>query len=146
MATGLILLVGFTLPGNLVAKLRPRHGILALIFSDWLVHLAGLAIFTLVLAWDVERRKRENQPKLMADPMANKNMNKKMKNPSTFPYLIVAAFSLAYALLIEILQIFIPYRAFDLKDLLFDAVGITIVLAGIYFLKEKRLKPVAKYS
>lgn len=141
MATGLILLVGFTLPGHLIAKIRPQQAILALILSEWLVHLAGMAIFTLVLAWDMERRKRENKSKLRAKAAAHKNLNQ----ASAFPYVIVASFSLAYALLIEIIQIFIPSRTFDLKDLFFDALGIAIVLAGIYFLKEKPGKLLGRY-
>lgn len=121
-ATGLILLIGFTLPGNVIARVRPTRGVLALIFSDWLFHFGGLALFTMVLAWDLESRKKESG-----------------RNPSL--YLLAGMFSFAYALFIEILQIFIPYRNFEFKDLFWDTLGIALVLAGIYFIKRYKRQP-----
>lgn len=119
MATGIFLLIGFTLPGNVIARLKPKHGLMALISSDWLSHLAGLGLFTAVLAWDLEKRKIGSA-----------------QSPSL--YLLAGVFSFAYALFIEILQIFIPYRHFDLKDLFWDTLGIAFVLTSLYFIKRRR--------
>ncbi len=106
----------FGLPGDLVSRIRPREGILAFFLSDWAFHLGGLALFTFVLGWDMEKRE---------------------KNP--FPYLFIGAVSLAYALFVEIIQIFIPRRSFDLKDLFFDMLGIVLVLSAFYLLKKDKV-------
>lgn len=139
VATGTILFLGFTLPGNIVAKVKPKEGILAFLLSDWLFHFAGLALFTFVLAWNMEMKKRDKKNKFNAD---EEKFNIKKKD--TFPYFLVAFFSLAYALFIEIIQIFLPHRTFDFKDLGWDALGIALVLAVIYLFKERRFKPAPK--
>lgn len=41
---------------------------------------------------------------------------------------LVALAALAFGLLVELLQVFIPYRSFDLRDWAADAAGIAIVL------------------
>jgi len=37
----------------------------------------------------------------------------------------------AYGVLIEVVQAFLPYRSFDLRDLLADGVGIVVALSGL---------------
>ena len=55
----------------------------------------------------------------------------------------LASFSVSYSALMEIVQYFLPYRSFDLLDLLANALGVMfawIILAIVYFVSSARVK------
>lgn len=105
IATGALILAGFSIPGNYVQSVRPSPGFLGFLFSDPLLHVYAMGVFTVVLGWSQSRR----------------------KNPG-FSLKKVALYSFLYGIFIELYQAALPYRAFELEDFVWDGVGI---LAGL---------------
>ncbi len=52
----------------------------------------------------------------------------------------IAMLLIAYGLAIEVVQHFIPTRSFSLLDVLADAIGVSCILIGAYFIKQKKSK------
>jgi len=50
-------------------------------------------------------------------------------------FLLAIIFSIIYALTDEIHQLFIPYRAFEIKDLIIDSFGASVILISLFFKK-----------
>jgi len=110
LASGAFILILFTLPGSFAEVLRPKARWLKFITSDPVVHAGAMALFALALSVDNRRVKK------------------------IVPWVKVVLISLGYGLALEIIQNFIPGRAFELRDLLFDGVGILVMLGALVLL------------
>jgi len=50
-------------------------------------------------------------------------------------FLLAIIFSILYGLTDEIHQLFVPYRAFEIKDLIIDGLGASVILISLFFKK-----------
>jgi len=103
----LFILVLFSFPRSAVSGALEKNSILSVILSDPLIHICAFGSFAIVLAWHFSGQR-------------------KIK----FFLGRVALLAISYGLFIEIYQIFIPYRSFQVIDLVFDGVGISLALGA----------------
>jgi VanZ family protein len=101
---GLIILVLSVLPTQNMGKIKNMNRLFQFIFSDTFLHFCAFAILMLLLCYAFSKVKL-----------------------SRFIVLLSAGIALLFGLSIEIIQIFIPYRMFSLKDILIDAAGIGLI-------------------
>ncbi len=59
---------------------------------------------------------------------------------SVDPYLLTFVVTLLYGISDEIHQYFVPYRTFSVIDIFFDALGGSLLLAVMYFVRRHRSK------
>lgn len=96
---GLIFL-GSSVPGDPIDAVVRWNSLLERIVSDRLLHFIAYAGFAVVLSLDC---------------MAAR--------PDRFPWEKILAFVLGFGFLLELWQALLPYRAFELHDLVFDLMG-----------------------
>jgi VanZ family protein len=109
----LLLLAGAMIPGADFLNLQKSNKILSVLFSNYTFHFFGFAILAWLLCYGYHRAKW-----------------------SRMPYVRAGFFSLAYGLFIELVQIPLPYRFFDLNDLAVDAVGIVVGLFVFHLFRK----------
>ena len=97
----------------------PKDPLLRSLLSDPFMHAATFALLALLLAWGFERR-----------------------GIRRMEYVKVAALALGYGLLIELYQWALPWRAFGLDDLAWNAAGVAagLALAWLWFRVRPRQK------
>ena len=105
LGCGAFIFILFTLPGSLASPLRHKFWVFKFLTSDSFVHFGAMALFSLALAFDYLRERK------------------------LIPWVKVVLISMSYGLILEILQMVIPGRTFDLRDIVFDAAGIIFILA-----------------
>jgi hypothetical protein len=103
--SALIILVIFSLPGRAIDSVRQTNRILRVIMADYLVHMACYGELALVVWWDYSRQR-----------------NNPLGRGKIFLYCFL------YSFFIELCQIPLPSRSFEVKDLFFNAAGIMISL------------------
>lgn len=104
LGCGAFIFILFTLPGSLASSLRHKFWFLKFLTSDSFVHFAAMALFSLALAFDYLRERR------------------------LIPWFRVVMISLGYGIILEMIQMVIPGRTFDLRDMVFDAAGVIFIL------------------
>jgi len=107
LGCGAFVFILFTLPGSLASSLRHKFWVFKFLTSDSFVHFGAMALFSLALTFDYRRER------------------------NVVPWIRVVLISLGYGLILEVLQIVIPGRSFDLRDIVFDAAGVIFALAAL---------------
>lgn len=105
VAAGLLILAGFSIPESYVSYFRHSPGLLSFMLSDPSIHVYAFCVFTFVLGWSRQKEKSRN-----------------------FSLGKIAFFSILYGIFIEVYQITLPWRSFELMDIFWDGAG---VLAGL---------------
>ena len=111
----LLMLGLYVIPTGGLHRVVRSSAILRLLLADATLHFLSFALLAWLLCRDHVR-----QPRLYISSLK------------------IASLSLVYGLFIEIIQWFLPYRTFSLRDLLADAGG--IVSACLLFLIMRRLR------
>ena len=111
LLTGLFLLAGFSIPAEIVEPIR--HGLKAWSFlmTDPLLHIGALALFAVVLGLTSHKRARQRGRAAL--------------------FFKVALFSALYGLFIDLVQAVLPWRSFEIEDLIFDFVGVAVGLGAL---------------
>ena len=109
-----LLFVGAMVPERDLMKFRKPHMIFDLLFSDKSFHFFGFAILAWLLCYAYHKA-----------------------GWSRMPYFRAGFFAMAYGLFIELVQIPLPYRYFDVIDFAVDVAGILLGLFVFYLLKRK---------
>jgi len=118
IVTTVIILIVFSLPGKAASPLK-SNTLLSLFLSDPMVHIYRFGTFALVLARDLSRSNRGSLP---------------------YYYIKVALITFAYGFFIEVYQIFLPHRGFEIRDLGWNGVGILSASGILWLFKSQRLK------
>ena len=113
LGCGAFIFILFTLPGSLASSLRHKFWVFKFLTSDSFVHFGAMALFSLALAVDYLRERR------------------------LVPWLRIVLISLGYGLILEVLQIVIPGRTFDLRDIVFDVAGVIFILVVLFLSLQK---------
>ena len=113
LGCGAFIFILFTLPGSLASSLRHKFWFLQFLTSDSFVHFAAMALFSAALAFDYLRERK------------------------LIPWLRVMMISLGYGIILEMIQMVIPGRSFDVRDIIFDAGGVIFVLAVLFLSPQK---------
>ena len=107
----LLLWIVASLPGADLQRIQaaPEDPWLRAVLSDPFMHALSFGLFTLLVAWGLAARPR---------------------GPA--PWARVAVVAIGFGLLIEVYQAALPWRAFGLDDLLWNAVGVLLCLAALW--------------
>ena len=111
----LLLLAGALITGTDFFKLQKANKIFSVLLSANAFHFFGFGILAWLLCFGYHRAKL-----------------------SRMPYLKAGFFSLTYGFFIELVQIFLPYRLFSMKDFAIGAVGIVVGLFVFYLFRRQR--------
>jgi VanZ family protein len=105
---GLLLLGVASLPGADLQRIQtaPENPWLRAVLSDPFMHALTFGLFSLLLAWGLAPR----------GPLA---------------WIRAALLALGFGLLIELYQALLPWRAFGIDDLVWNAVGVLLCLAAL---------------
>lgn len=90
------------------------HELLHIVFSEYSLHFFGFGILAILLAWGY------------------------YKNKSSSLLMRAGLIACCFGLIIEVYQIFLPYREFSLADLAVDWVGIVLALAVFWYVIIKK--------
>ncbi len=122
LLTGAVILVGFSLPPQALPEPRPtitlsRAADMRLHpFSDPMLHVYALAVFTLVCGWETRRAWRKAGDRLAL-----------LRN---------AGVALLFAVGVELWQMVLPWRAFEWNDLVWSGVGVFVATFLLAAAKE----------
>jgi len=119
VATGLFILVGFSIPAESVEPIRHGPKVWSFLMTDPLLHIGALSLFAVVLGLTSRKRARKRSRAAL--------------------FFKVALFSALYGLFIELVQAVLPWRFFGMEDLLFDFIGVAaglVALAVLFLLWE----------
>jgi VanZ family protein len=108
-----LLLVGAMIPGADFMWLQKANKYFDLLLSDYSFHFFGFGVLAWLLCYGYHRAQW-----------------------SRMPYFRAGFFAVAYGLLIELVQIPLPYRFFSMKDLAADAAGIVAGLFVFYLFRK----------
>jgi len=115
IVTAVMILIVFSLPGKAASPLK-SNTLLSLFLCDPMVHIYAFGTFALVLARDILR-----------------------SNGGSFSYYIkVGLITFTYGFLIEVYQIFLPHRGFEIGDLGWNSIGI-LAASGILWLFKSQM-------
>jgi len=110
----LLLWVLASLPANSLERIQvtPESALLQIVLSDPCMHATTFAVLATLLTWGFERGRRRRVPCATG-----------------------ATLALGYGFLIELYQWALPWRAFGLDDLAWNAVGVIagLALAWLWF-------------
>ena len=100
-----VIVISASVPTDELQKFKNLNNILEILLSDYILHFFAFGIFAGLFCYGYYRNKE-----------------------SFLLYLKVGLLSLCFGFFIEIYQIFLPYRSFDLHDIASDCVGIVAAL------------------
>jgi VanZ family protein len=100
-----LILIGSSIPTYRLQRLQRQHSILKILLSDFVLHFVAFAILAVLLSIGYVKSKKYKTWWLKA-----------------------AYMSLFVGVLVEVIQIFLPYRSFSTRDLGIDVVGIITAL------------------
>lgn len=100
-----LIVISASVPNDELQKFKNLNKILEILLSDYILHFFAFGIFAGLFCYGYYRNKE-----------------------SFLLYLKVGLLSLCFGFFIEIYQIFLPYRSFDLHDIASDCVGIVAAL------------------
>jgi len=103
--SALVILILFSLPGQAVDSVRRTNPLFRILFADSLIHLVCYGELAFITWWDYSRHKR---------------------NPLSRGKIFLYCF--LYSFFIEIYQMALPFRSFEIGDLFFNLVGILTAL------------------
>jgi hypothetical protein len=119
VAYALLLLAVASLPGSDLQRIQaaPENLALRAVLSDPFMHALTFGLFSLLLAWGLASRGRPAGVRvgLLAWRLAA----------------VAALPAVGFGLLIELYQALLPWRAFGIDDLAWNAVGVVLCLAGL---------------
>ncbi len=101
----LLILIGSSIPTYKLVRLQRQSSILKILLSDFVIHFVAFAILTVLLSLGYIASKK-----------------------SKIWWLKAAFLSQFVGVLVEVIQIFLPYRTFSTKDLGVDFGGIVTAL------------------
>ncbi|NQT80245.1 MAG: VanZ family protein [Candidatus Aminicenantes bacterium] len=112
---GILILISSSLNPERLEKIQESNNFFDIILSDYSLHFFAYGAFAAFLFYGFYKIKR-----------------------FPIPFVRIGLYSTAYGLFIEIYQIALPYRAFNIKDLISDIVGITafLVIIRVFILKR----------
>ena len=102
-----LILIGSSIPTYKLHRLQRQNPILKILLSDFVIHFVAFTILTVLLSIGYVKFKKSKSWWLKA-----------------------AFLSMFVGVLVEVIQIFLPYRSFSTRDLGVDFVGI---LTGLVF-------------
>jgi glycopeptide antibiotics resistance protein len=105
LLSALVILVLFSLPGQAVDSVRRTSPLLKIIFADNLIHMVCYGELAFITWWDHSRQR--------TDPLGRGK---------------IFLYCFFYSFFIEVYQLALPFRSFELGDLFFNAVGILAAL------------------
>ena len=111
-----IVFLGHTLPEGRFTDLVKVNKLFSIIFSDKSLHFFVYGILAWLLCFGFYRSGR-----------------------SKIPYIEIFVLSMAYGILIEVWQIFLPFRAFQWSDMGFDFLGISCAILTFALMKRWRI-------
>lgn len=111
-----MIFIGGSVPWDLIIPTDVKQDGLFIFQRDNLSHFFGFGFFSWFLCYDFFK-----------------------KNKIPVPLLRIGLYSLGYGLFLECWQLFLPYRSFELSDLVVDLSGIalSIFFFKYFFLKRK---------
>lgn len=108
---GTAVILSASVPLESLDKIKGCNTLLDILLSDCVFHFFAFGIFALLLSYGFLKRKEP-----------------------AFPVLKIGLLSSCFGVLIEIIQIVIPYRTFGLIDIVFDLAGIVTALVLYKFI------------
>lgn len=109
-----IVFLGHSFPVISFGRLARKNEIFAIIFSDEAQHFLLFGFLAWLLCYGYHKSERLK-----------------------IPYIQIFVLSLSYGALIEVWQIFLPYRVFELQDIMFDGLGILVFMVVFILMKKK---------
>jgi VanZ family protein len=100
-----LILIGSSIPTNKLLLFQRHSSILKILLSDFFIHFGAFAILTVLLSIGYFKSRE-----------------------SKAWWIKVALVSLLVGILVEVIQFFLPYRSFSIRDLGIDVVGISTAL------------------
>ena len=102
---GIFVFVVSSLPTGKIEELQKKYSFLEVLLSDFMMHFVVFTLFAVLMVYGFYKTKK-----------------------TSIPYINIGLISFAYGLFIEVFQIPIPYRSFNLDDLVADLLGIAFAL------------------
>ncbi|MBN1221919.1 MAG: VanZ family protein [Candidatus Aminicenantes bacterium] len=109
-----LLLIATTIPTSDLLRIQRVNRIFSLILSDKSLHFIGFGLLAWLLCYGYRQAHKR------------------------FFYIRSGVVSVGYGLLIELIQIFLPYRMFSFGDLAADAAGVVVALGLFYAFTTRR--------
>jgi len=109
-----LILIGSSIPTYRLQQLQRKSPILKIVLSDFVIHFVAFALLAILLSIGCVKA-----------------------NESKFWWMKAALVSFYVGLLVEVIQIFLPYRNFSTRDLGVDVVAIITALVLFVILKKK---------
>jgi VanZ family protein len=107
------ILIGHSIPGVSFYRLARMNRVFRVVFSDKFFHFFLFGFFAWLLCFGYTMARREK-----------------------IPYIKIFLLSLGYGALIEAWQALLPYRHFDERDLMFDALGIVLFMVSFWLMRK----------
>ena len=108
-----LILIGSSIPTYKLHRLQRQSSILKILLSDFVIHFIAFAVLAVLLSIGYVKSKK-----------------------SKTWWLKSALVSIFVGVLVEVIQIFLPYRSFSTRDLGVDVVGILTALIFFSILKK----------
>ena len=108
-----LILIGSSIPTYKLHRLQRQSSILKILLSDFVIHFIAFAVLAVLLSIGYVKSKKYKTWWLNA-----------------------ALVSIFVGVLVEVIQIFLPYRSFSTRDLGVDVVGILTALIFFSILKK----------
>ena len=108
-----LILIGSSIPTYKLHRLQRQSSILKILLSDFVIHFIAFAVLAVLLSIGYVKSKK-----------------------SKTWWLNAALVSIFVGVLVEVIQIFLPYRSFSTRDLGVDVVGILTALIFFSILKK----------
>ena len=111
-----VVFIGHTVPEGQFSRLTRMNDVFRFLFSDKMLHFFVLGIFAWLLCFGFYRVQEIR-----------------------IPYGKIFLLALSYGILLEAWQALIPFRSFQLSDLLYDLRGIVFFMMLFWMMKEFRI-------
>ena len=108
-----LILIGSSIPTYKLHRFQRQSSILKILLSDFVIHFIAFAVLAVLLSIGYVKSKK-----------------------SKTWWLNAALVSIFVGVLVEVIQIFLPYRSFSTRDLGIDVVGILTALIFFSILKK----------
>ena len=109
-----IMFIGFTLPNGAINSIANFSIFLSFLNLNQTLHFVIFGIFVWLLGYGAYKTNRER-----------------------IPYFKMFLLAIGYGFFIEILQFILPFRSFDIMDLIHDLMGIGIAIITYIFIKSR---------